>query len=435
MWYATGMRVLVGAIVAVSLGGIARAQPGEPAPPADDPAPPPADDPALAEQVAALLVQRALELAAADALPEARQLAAEALAKSPSGPAADQARALIQSIDERLGAAQAQPPVDPTPPSLTPIGPTSARPDRPDQPEPPDASDGAATWAARVHAGMYAGLLGATAGALADPDAPAVGAVVVGLGGAAAGGYFLPQAIDKLGWSAAQIRTVGLGITWGGVAGGVIADLARIGGTRATHVLAGASIGATVGGAGGVLLARGDRYTRGDVALADTLAGIGAAGGLALGMLMQPAEREAYALNAALGAAAGLAVGLVAAPRTNTTERRMVRVAGLAAAGGAVPFLLYAGIYSRTTASDERLVGALATAGLAGGAWLGFHLTRDLDAGQDVRNPDGIADAPPAVVARHSDGRWAAGTLAIQPLSPVLAPQPGLAVPLVGAAF
>ena len=51
---------------------------------------------------------------------------------------------------------------------------------------------------------------------------------------------------------------------------------------------------------------------------------------------------------------------------------------------------------------------------------------------------DGAArqdDAPPAVVGRHSDGRWGLGALSVQPLSPVLAPQPGMTGPLVGGSF
>jgi hypothetical protein len=62
----------------------------------------------------------------------------------------------------------------------------------------------------------------------------------------------------------------------------------------------------------------------------------------------------------------------------------MLRVAGLAAAGGALPFLLYAGIYTSSSSADERVVGVLSSAGLVGGAWRGFHLTRGMDEGKDV---------------------------------------------------
>jgi len=131
--------------------------------------------------------------------------------------------------------------------------------------------------------------------------------------------------------------------------------------------------------------------------------------------------------------------GLVAAPNTNTTPRRMLRVAGLSAAGGAVPFLLYAGIHDKSSTADERVVGLLSTAGLVVGAYVGFRLTRDLDVDLDVQGgkheATPVDDAPAAVLGRHSDGRWTLGMLGVQPLSRELAPQPGLAMPLVGAAF
>ena len=174
------------------------------------------------------------------------------------------------------------------------------------------------------------------------------------------------------------------------------------------------------------------------MALIDTLAGIGAVGGLTIGMLMQPAQSEAYSLNSVIGIAGGVLAGYVAAPMTNTTPRRMLRVAGLAAAGGAAPFVLYAAIHSPTSTVDDRITGVLSTAGLIGGAWLGFRLTRNMDDGLDVpddksaREPD---DAPVALVGRSSSGRWGFGGVGLSPLSPALAPQRGLALQLVGATF
>jgi hypothetical protein len=117
----------------------------------------------------------------------------------------------------------------------------------------------------------------------------------------------------------------------------------------------------------------------------------------------------------------------------------MVRVAGLAAAGGAVPFLLYAAIHKPDSKADERVTGLLSTAGLLAGAYLGFRLTSDMDVDQDVKpGPKKVEkkdDAPAAVLGRHSDGRWGLGMIGVQPLSLALAPQPGLAMPLVGASW
>jgi hypothetical protein len=152
---------------------------------------------------------------------------------------------------------------------------------------------------------------------------------------------------------------------------------------------------------------------------------------------MQPAESEAYSVNAILGTAGGVLVGLIAAPKTNTTQRRMLRVAGASALGGAVPFLLYAGIRDDGGVGDERITGLLSSAGLVAGAWLGFRLTRGMDVDRDVhpRKPREVEDAPPALLSRHSDGRWTHGGLAVQPLSQTLAPQRGMAMPLVGVTF
>ena len=129
--------------------------------------------------------------------------------------------------------------------------------------------------------------------------------------------------------------------------------------------------------------------------------------------------------------------GVLLAPMTNTTPRRMVRVAGLAAIGGAAPFLLYAGIHSASSTADERVTGLLSTVGLAAGALIGFRWTRGMDDGLDTLDgkPRKRDDAPVALVGRSSDGRWGVGGLGFAPLSRTLAPQPGMAVQLVGAAF
>lgn len=405
--------ILLAGLLAAAMAAPAEAQPS---------------DPVLAEQVASALVQRAQELFDARVYADAKQLAVEALATSPTGPAAQQARFLIGAIDKAL-AAQAQPLDDQV--DKTPITDPIERP-----PEQPDAGR-PNKWSARTHSALYAGLIGATVGSFFDEESPASGAVPLGIAAGLGAGLYMPRLLDRLDWSEAQLRTMGAGSVWGGVMGGLVADLGDVGGTTARHVLVGSSIGATLGGVAGAALARKDRYTTGDIALVDTLAGIGTAGGFTVGMLMQPAESEAYTLNAILGGSAGVLIGLVAAPQTNTTPRRVLRVAGLSAAGGAVPFLLYAAIADGDSKGDERLVGALSSIGLVGGAYLGFRLTRNLDVGRDVRPGAKPAadDAPTALLRRSSDGRWGAGVIAVQPLSPVLAPQRGLAVPLLGATW
>ncbi len=381
--------MLLACLVPALLPALARAQPSDPygqrrpPPPRSIPVPDPAqlpasrpgEDPVLAEQIARQLVGRAQELFDARVYVDAKQLAVEALVRSPRGDAADQARALIKAINQQLGISDEPVPV------VAPVPPVEVDPMR----EPIDAP---------------------------APERPAEA------GGSLRG------------------RTLVSGVLWGGVLGGLIADAVDTEDTTAGDVLLGAAIGGGIGGLTASMIAK-RRYTRGDVALVDTFAGIGAVGGLTMGMLMQPAESEAYSVNAVIGTIGGLLVGFVAAPQTATTPRRMLRVAGLAAAGGALPFLLYAGIRDGDSDGDERLTGALATGGLVVGAYLGFRLTRRLDVGKDVRPGEAATaeDAPLALVGRHSDGRWTAGSVAIQPLSAKLAPQPGMVVPIVGATF
>jgi hypothetical protein len=403
---------------------------------------PPGQDRVLDERVSQALVARAQDLLDGRVFLDAKQLAVEALVRSPKGAAAGHARAIIHAVNRELGIPEDSPRAEA--PAAPPHEDTDTSPIQdPTLPLPPVAAQPEGALPSRriattVHGALYAGLLGTTIGSFFSSSSPATGAVPVGLAFGAAGGALAPFAINKLGWTESQVRTVGSATVWGGVIGGLFGDVARLQGTTARQVLVAASAGSTVAGLGGYVLARDHKFTRGDVALIDTFAGMGAVGGLTIGMVMQPAESEAYSLNAVLGITGGLIVGYVAAPMTNTTPRRMLRVAGLAAAGGAAPFLLYAAIHSPSSTADDRITGLLSSAGLVAGAWLGFRLTRGMDEGLDVpdgkssRDPD---DAPVALVGRSSAGRWGFGGVGLAPLSPVLAPQRGLALQLVGATF
>jgi hypothetical protein len=402
---------------------------------APEPAPPSAQDPMLAEQIATSLVSRAQELIEARIWVDAKQLAVEALVKSPNGPSAAHAKAIIKQANTALGISESAPPVDTvkiTDDKLPEPGPA--------EPAPRVDTITHSSRAGFVHGALYGGILGAAIGSFIGQN-EASGAVPLGLGLGALGALAGDYAARKTNADPAQIRTVGAGTVWGGVIGGMFAGTvqgANGGDVNGSGVLVGASIGATVGGLLSLGIAKDHKLTTGDVALVDTFGGMGTLGGLTIGMLMQPAQREAYSLNAALGATAGVIVGYIAAPQTNTTERRMVRVAGLTLAGGAVPFLLYAGIHDKHGTWDERLTGGLSSLGLISGAWLGFYLTRDLDEGLDVnefaKHKD-ADDAPMAVISRHSSGRWALGGVGVTPLSPQLSQDHGLAMSLLGGAW
>ncbi len=130
---------------------------------------------------------------------------------------------------------------------------------------------------------------------------------------------------------------------------------------------------------------------------------------------MQPVEGEGYSLNAALGAAAGIVTGFVVAPQTDTSERRMLRVAGTAAAGGAAPWLVYLAFSDGETNNDEQIFGLLSTAGLLAGAYFGLRWTRGMDEGKDVHDATAaLDDAPPALLRRSSRGELAFGGLGLR---------------------
>ena len=409
-----------------------------PPPSAWNPAPPASSaDPILSEQVAISLVDRAAELIEAKMYLDAKQLAVEAIVKSPTGPAAERAHAIIVQANAALGISE-----KPTPPPVDDRVKLSDDKfsDRP--PQPADTIRRGRAVPAMVHGALLGGTVGAMIGSFFS-DNEAAGAVPAGLVLGAVGALTAPMLAKKYDATEAQVRTVGAGSVWGGIIGGLIggtAQGANGGTTTGSGVLVGATIGSAVGIVGTVGMAQDKKLTAGDVGLIDTFGGIGAVGGLTIGMLMQPAQREAYSLNAAFGAAGGVVLGYILAPQTNTTPRRVLRIAGLTVAGGALPFLLYAAIHDKHATWDERLTGGLSSLGLLGGCVLGFYLTKDVDVGLDVNDakkadPD---DAPIALVGRSSNGHWNLGGIGLSPLSNTLvsgAQQPGLTMSVVGGAF
>jgi hypothetical protein len=408
-----------------------------PAPPSGAPAAPPADAAAakLAEDVAFAVAARAQELLDAKQYADAKQLAIEAVARSPRGVAAERAHVILRAANRGLGLPDPEQAPAPSEPEVKPPGPAEQAPAPaapPAAPPPRDAGAPSPRQSARIHGGLYGGVLGAALGSLIADE---VGLeIAAGAAGAAAAAWFAPRFARRL--DVEQVRTVGSASLWGGVAGGLLADVVTsLDDTSPRQVLLGAAVGASLGGGAGSLLARSRPFTRGDVALLDTLAATGALGGVTLGLVMQPVESEAYSLNAALGAAAGLVVGAIAAPKSNTTPRRMARVAGLTAVGGAAPWLLYLAVADDTTSDDERLVGGLSTAGLVAGLVLGLRWTRDIDEGQDVplRRRARVDDAPLAMLRRSSTGRLSLGGPAMR--TSLQAPQPAYLVDVVAGRF
>lgn len=440
------MRVLASVMFVTLCGSVAAAQPSDPyGPPSTAPAA--ASEAVLSEQIAQQLVARAQVLLAERAFADARQLAREALATNAKGAAGEQARDVVRAANKALGLSEGALLGDPLPVNRPVEGSAVSKPVMPPPQQHEDSPHTSREVAARVHTGL---LLASITGAIGtqistdchcgddqgDQNGQLGAGIMFGLGGGVVGALIGPWFVDRTGWDEAQVRTAGSTSVWGSVAGMFIADAVHTDGTNPRHVFGGGAIGAAAGAAIGAGIASRHRFTRGDVALVDTFAGIGTVGGLTLGMLMQPAEGEAYSINAALGAAGGYLTGFIAAPLTNTTPRRMVRVAGGAALGGAAPFALYALISDDSSHADERVVGLLSSAGLVVGAYLGFRLTAHMDEGLDTA--DGKAandDAPLALIGRSSMGQWSLGAPNVEPLSRVLAPQRGMTFSLLGAAF
>lgn len=387
--------------------------PAPAAPPAPaDPAPTAAPDPAAAqlnEEIAFSLAARAQELLDAKQYADAKQLAIEAIAKSPRGVAAERAQLILRAANTALGIATPPPPVegvpeDPYGEEPAPADPVSTGP----------ADHPSARPHALVHSGLYGGIVGAALGSLIQ-DSPAA-EVAVGAAGAAAGAYFLPRFLTR--YDVAQVRTIGSASVWGGAVGGLLSDVVTsLDDTSPRQVLLGAALGSTLTTAGGLLLAKRRPFTRGDVALVDTLAGMGAVGGLTLGLAMQPVETEGYSLNAALGISAGVVFGMVAAPQIDATPRRAAYIAGGAAAGAAAPWLLYLLVADGDTNNDEQAFGLISTAGMLAGAYFGLRWSRHLIKGEDVHGTAAeraADDAPPALLRRSSQGGLALGGPALR---------------------
>ncbi|HVV81922.1 MAG TPA: hypothetical protein VHE35_02540, partial [Kofleriaceae bacterium] len=147
-------------------------------------------------------------------------------------------------------------------------------------------------------------------------------------------------------------------------------------------------------------------------------------GGLTTAVVIDPPEGEAYSLNAALGIAGGYVVGNLAARRVEISARRLLRVNALALIGAGVPMLLWRATDDSAAITDDGSNGAqawglLTTAGLVGGAYLGFRWTRGMDRGRASAGAGAAADpaAPAAVFQRAPDGSWNAGGLGVTPAS------------------
>jgi len=241
----------------------------------------------------AALVVRAQELLDARSFLDAKQLAVEALVGRPAGrfPASRRARSSTPSTSSRDpgGHAQArgQAPGDV---DTTPI----RDPTLPTEPAGGTAGGRLAQRADRRarDGGLYGGLLGATVGAFFSSDSPAKGARPGRSGRRGRRGVRGARLIDRLALGEAQVRMNRVRDHLGRHDRRPVRDIAK---TRAPRRARCWSLRASPRrwqASVAYAVTRTQKLTRGDIALIDTLAGIGAVAASRSAMVMQPVETE-----------------------------------------------------------------------------------------------------------------------------------------------
>jgi hypothetical protein len=351
---------------------IAIAQPVDPygpETPQQDPQPPGAvigdRDPEVDEAIAASLVVRARQLMSIEEWADAQQLLGEAVMQHPDGAAAAEAKELLEQVNVKLGIVTKvdAPPIDPY---VEPIGPGDGDLGGPIDPGLPPDVDQPRNRAGRKFL-LHAAAIGATFG---------------GFVGDAASADIQPIEVDG----------------------------DPVGAKDST----GALYGVLFGGLGGLAIGAGFRnspwMTRDDIIVIDSFAAAGMLASLSLAGVMNPEFSEAYSVNAAIGTAAGAVTGYVVAKRKDLSARRIGRVDLWAATGALVPWTIFA--LAKGDRDGAQVAGFFSLAGLAGGAWLGFRLTRHWD----DHDSGAAADAPMALIRRSSDGMWSMGAPGVTPV-------------------
>jgi hypothetical protein len=285
----------------------------------------------------------------------------------------------------------------------------------------------------RLELTIFGGVLGGAMLGMAADAAGGSGAIAPGVlvGGAAGlGGAFLATRGRDI--SQGQAEAIMAGAVWGGLYGGLLTHLADDP-SRADRVARGTyetviDLGGILGLGGGTAYALLARPSASTTMFANSLGGIGLAGGLMLGVAFQPPDDRAYSINALVGATAGLTLGLWGADKVRASRTRMLIVDGAVLGSGLLGLALFEGGAGSDRGAKQLAGGAGLAAMIAGGVTAWF-LTSGMP-------PDAPETAPrararglaPALVAHDDDG-WHLGTPA-----PVRVPA-GYGVSLVGGTF
>jgi len=386
----------------------------------------------------------------------AKQMFIESLERSPKGPSAGNAVAMLRACNQRLGIKdldQGSPlavplggggPTDPYAGDGGPADPYAGDGGGPTDPyggdgigpNPPGPIDQPAPGVARrrltVFGGTYGALLGLAITGPENDQGDIGGAAVLGaVGGAAVGSLAAWWFGRNRDLAVGDVQAIMAGGTWGAYTIALFGDAVTGVGTSTTNeIVVASAIGGTLGLGGGYLWSR-QHPSEGDVSLVNSFGAYASVAGLQLGAVMQPPKSEAYSINAMIGAGAGLAIGVYAANRVEVSRARMLRVDLGVLAGAAIPWLGYLALGDGGS-GGQQAAGLIALATMSAGGYLGWRLGRGLD--DHPTTPAG--PSPPAddfgtttgLLLRASSGRWAVGVPLPRPMqSPALGPRVGTA--------
>lgn len=264
------------------------------------------------------------------------------------------------------------------------------------------------------------------------------GAVALGFLGAGVAGYLSHWLADKKSLSETQGNVISSGGLWGMYNGAHLGNLLAGEDSDGNDIYAGMAITGLLGSGIGYWYATNRDPSAGDLAFTNSLSFYGTAGGLLLGVAMDPPRGDAYSLNALAGSALGLGLGYYLEGR-EPTRRRMLKVDLGAVVGAAAPWiLLYPFIGDSNGKGDERLTGLFSAMGLVGGGYFAWRYTADDEKSADDGAAAALDSAPPALVQRSESGHWSLSTPSLRPMAlPALLPQRGLSIgsDLVGGHF
>ncbi len=423
----------------------------------------------LSEGIAAALYDRGTVLFEQGDFLNAKKMFIESLERSPSGSRSADSLRMIRSCNEKLGTdpedgtiikgeegpldpyaipddgseAAGETPLDPyadVPKEEAPVDPYASLTEKPVLPEDSDTEElDTSVYGKLGHYGMVGngGALGASLGmAIVGTSRDDVGNESVGggqillsLAGAGAGAYASKYLIDKYELSDAKAAAVATAGMWTMYNFGHMANVFTGESTSVDDVSLGMALGGAIGTGLGVWIAKTQKVDVKTISLINSFSLYGTGTGLLLGVALAPPKADAYSLNAALGSVAGIGAAIYFKEELRFSRKRMLKIDMGAAAGALVPWLVfYPLMYDDQSNDDEQTTGFFSAAGIAGGAYLAWFLTKNSDDDVSLEDEGAAPEAPvsPALVHRSGAGAWSLSTPMIRPMEmPALSPRQG----------